>query len=340
MIDARSFSHDALEYIRIQSVKAVEGGLKITQVAKIFGVHRGSVSRWLKIYRTDGVDGLKQKPMPGKKQKLEKIQQEKLRVGVCCALPMHFGYLSTRWTTGIIQDLIKKNFSVNLHPSSVSRLLKRLDITVQRPERQSEGQDMEDVKRWMQEEFPIIKELAKQEGSVLYFLDEAGTCVDYHARASWSLKGLTPVIPMPRKYRDRVNMISSINSEGDLHYEVGTWSFNANKFIEYLKKLSEYANKPIWIVTDRHPVHVSKAVKKYTATTEGRIKLSFLPKYSPALNPVELIWGNVKSHKLIRYLIRNKQVLAEKASDLLESLKQSPDKIRAFFRKESVCYAI
>ncbi|CAK0774836.1 hypothetical protein CCP3SC15_40047 [Gammaproteobacteria bacterium] len=76
------------------------------------------------------------------------------------------------------------------------------------------------------------------------------------------------------------------------------------------------------------------------ATTNGKVQIFFLPAYSPELNPVELIWDNIKPQKIARYLIQSAKDLAEKATRLLESLKQMPDKICAFFKKESVRYAI
>jgi len=39
-------------------------------------------------------------------------------------------------------------------------------------------------------------------------------------------------------------------------------------------------------------------------TTNGKVKMFFLPTYSPHLNPVELVWNNIKSQGIARYLIR------------------------------------
>ncbi|CAK0754611.1 hypothetical protein CCP3SC5AM1_2010001 [Gammaproteobacteria bacterium] len=65
----------------------------------------------------------------------------------------------------------------------------------------------------------------------------------------------------------------------------------------------------------------------------------FLPTYSPHLNPVELVWHNIKAQGVARYLIRSVEELKIKATQLLESLKRMPEKVRAFFKEESVQYA-
>jgi transposase len=48
------------------------------------------------------------------------------------------------------------------------------------------------------------------------------------------------------------------------------------------------------VVPDGHPAHRSNAVKQFAASTGGRLRLFFLPGYSPELNPDEWVWKNVK----------------------------------------------
>jgi transposase len=39
---------------------------------------------------------------------------------------------------------------------------------------------------------------------------------------------------------------------------------------------------------DGHPAHRATATKEFAASTEGRLRLFFLPGYSPELNPDEM----------------------------------------------------
>jgi transposase len=84
--DARSFDHSTLEYIRIQTVKAVQEGYRIREVARIFCVHRASIHRWLKLARKGGREALKEKPVPGRKPAFND-QQEKILTLVCIYPP-------------------------------------------------------------------------------------------------------------------------------------------------------------------------------------------------------------------------------------------------------------
>ena len=337
--DARSLDHITLEYIRFQAVKAVREGHTVREVARIFGVHRSRVHEWVKLARGQGMEALKAKPVPGNPPKLDDQQQKVLTLWVCVFTPLAFGFDSTRWTTEIIKELIEKEFSIHMSRSAVGRLLHRLEITPQRPIRRAVERDPVVAAHWVNEEFPKIKELAAKEGATIYFLDEAGVCTDYHAGTTWSLEGLTPVIPATGG-RYRVNMIATVTAEGELDFQVGTQSLNGSTFVEYLKRLAQETSHPLWIVMDRYSVHRSKVVEEYLKTTHGKVKIVLLPAYCPHLNPVELVWNNIKAQKITRYFIRSVEELTNKVTPLLESLKSIPKKVQAFFREESVRYAL
>jgi hypothetical protein len=61
-IDARSIPPAAQERVRHLAVKAVLAGKKQVEVAKIFGVTRQAVGKWLKAYHCAGAKELKAKP--------------------------------------------------------------------------------------------------------------------------------------------------------------------------------------------------------------------------------------------------------------------------------------
>lgn len=59
--DARSLPSGAQAHIRRKAVKAVLDGEKQVEVAKIFGVTRQAVGKWVKAYREGGEKALKAK---------------------------------------------------------------------------------------------------------------------------------------------------------------------------------------------------------------------------------------------------------------------------------------
>ena len=45
-------------------------------------------------------------------------------------------------------------------------------------------------------------------------------------------------------------------------------------------------------IIDSLPAHKAKLVRDYVETTNGKLKLYFLPGYAPELNPDELVWSH------------------------------------------------
>jgi len=78
---------------------------------------------------------------------------------------------------------------------------------------------------------------------------------------------------------------------------------NADVFIEFLKRLMVGATHPIFLIVDRGPAHRAKKTKAFVETPGGKLRLFFLPPYSPDRNPDELIWKHLKAHTVGRSAI-------------------------------------
>ena len=86
------------------------------------------------------------------------------------------------------------------------------------------------------------------------------------------------------------------------------------------------------------PAHRATATKKFTASTEGRLKLFYLPGYSPELNPDEWVWKNVKHDRIGKTGVTSKQDLKSKAIGALRRLQKRPALVRAFFADPHLRY--
>ena len=135
-----------------------------------------------------------------------------------------------------------------------------------------------------------------------------------------------------------VNMISAITSKGKMKFMTYTGKMKAPVFCEFLKRLMQNVSTKIFLVLDGHPVHRSSQVKKFVQSTEGRLRLFYLPPYSPELNPDELVWNNVKS-KVGRSSIKGPDDFQDKVRYYLKSLQRTPEKICVFFQEPNLRYA-
>ncbi len=73
-------------------------------------------------------------------------------------------------------------------------------------------------------------------------------------------------------------------------------------------------------------------------STNGRLRLFFLPPYSPELNPDELVWNHLKTHGVRKRLLQTPAELRRYVLSHLRSLQRTPTRLRGFFQKPSLRY--
>lgn len=70
----------------------------------------------------------------------------------------------------------------------------------------------------------------------------------------------------------------------------------------------------ILVLWDGAPIHRSLLVKSYIASTGGRVLVERLPAYAPELNPVEYMWGHLKTHEIANLLVKQAWELSFEAT--------------------------
>jgi transposase len=336
--DGRKLSHNAREAIRIRAVQRILDGESPEIIAKTLGFHRSAIYQWLKRYETEGMEGLKYRKIPGREPKLTKAQRQKIFDIVTSKNPLQLKFRFALWTRGMVRELILDQFTVHLSEVSVGRLLRELGLTPQRPLHRAYQQNPARVEHWLQEEYPAIKREAKALGATIFFGDEAGIRSDHHSGTSWAPKGQTPVIRTTGS-RYNLNLISAINPRGKMRFMTVKGKLTADTFIEFLERLLKNQEKPVFLIVDGHPVHRSNRVKTFVEATEGKLRLFYLPAYSPELNPDEQVWNQLKNHRIGKLVLKSLEDMVEKVHSAMRSIQQSPRLIQSFFRHKDCLYA-
>ena len=335
--DGRKLDHKTREAIRIRTVKRIEAGESPEVIAKTLGYHRSCIYEWIARYREGGIEALKTKPIPGAKPKLNGKQLQWLFKTIVGQNPLQLRLPFALWTREIVRELIKREFGVKLSVVSVGRLLKKLGFTVQKPLHRAYQQNPQLVLNWQARELPRIRAMAKAENATIYYADESSIRSDYHSGTTWAPKGQTPVVHSTGSVF-KVNMISAISPRGSFRFMMYDGRMNADVFCEFLKRLIHGSEKTVYVIVDNHPVHRSYKVRGFVQSTKGKLKLFFLPPYSPELNPDELVWATMKK-KIGRQPLSSLSDLKERIISFVRSLNMLPDKVAAFFMHPSVKFA-
>jgi DDE superfamily endonuclease len=99
------------------------------------------------------------------------------------------------------------------------------------------------------------------------------------------------------------------------------------------------AKRAIFLIVDRGPAHIAKKTKAFVESLNGRLRLFYLPPYSPDRNPDELVWKHLKADTVGRMAITDKADFQTKVRASMRQLQNDPEKIRSFYQKPSLKYA-
>ena len=335
--DGRKLDHHTLQVMRQQAVKAAREGQPAASIAATFGVNVRTVFGWLAKFAEGGQNALLAKPISGRPPKISADEMRWIAQAVRDNSPQQFKFEFGLWTLSLIGELIKREFNKSLSLASVSRVMKLLGFSAQKPLYQAWQQDAALVRQWEAETYPAIKAQARAEGAMIYFADEAGIRSDYHTGTTWAPVGQTPVVGVTGR-RFSFNMISAVSPRGDFRFMIHEGNVTATTFKEFLTRLMVGATKPVFVIVDGHPIHKSKLVRDYVASLDGQLKLFFLPPYSPHLNPDEQVWAHVK-RQVSRRLVQNSDDMKKLALGALRRIQKLPELVKSFFLQPECQYA-
>lgn len=336
-IDARSYSHQTLEDMRLGAVKRVESGESPEDVAAGLGINRRTIYRWLSSYHYGGVEGIKAKPIPGGPRKLDAKQMGRLSRIVREKNPLQLKFEYALWTLSMLRELIWREFGVKLSEVSVGRVMRRLGFTPQRPLYRAWQQNPQMVQTWQEKEYPWIAARAKLEGAQIYFADESGIRSDHHAGTTWAPTGKTPIVKATGR-RFSLNMLSAVNAKGHFRFMTAEGGVTGAVFVEFLKRLIAGAEQKIFLIVDGHPSHKARTVKRFVENHVDSIELFFLPPYSPELNPDELAWVHIKT-KVAKVVAQSMDEMKAAVDRAMRQLQKMPNIVASFFHVPTCAYA-
>ncbi len=119
---------------------------------------------------------------------------------------------------------------------------------------------------------------------------------DYQAiQKTWFIKGQQRKIPTYGKNAG-VKLIGTLDYvTGNVYCEEHE-RYDAKVFLDFLKVvLSRYPKGKIVMILDNARIHHAKLIQPFLDEVKGRLKLMFLPPYSPDFNLIEGLWGWLKS---------------------------------------------
>jgi transposase len=160
---AMSPPRDWREARRLRAWELKRQGWQQQAIAAALGVTPGAVSQWLKRAAEGGLEALRNRIRPGPTPRLTLEQRARIPELLAHGAEA-YGFVGEVWTTARVAAVIAREFGVRYHPAHVSRLLRAIGWSVQRPIRRATQRDEAAIAAWYAERWPALKRGLRPKG--------------------------------------------------------------------------------------------------------------------------------------------------------------------------------
>lgn len=142
---------------RLRAFELKQEGWSQQNIACALGVGKSAVSQWMKRAREGGgKEALRKRSSPGAPARLSPDQRDRLP-GLLEKGAVAHGFRGEVWTCKRVAKVIKREFGIVYHPAHVSRILKRLGFSLQKPDRLADQRDEDAIQEWKEKRWPELK---------------------------------------------------------------------------------------------------------------------------------------------------------------------------------------
>jgi transposase len=266
-------------------------GLAHHDIARLAGVSRASVQRYLREFRAGGLDAIRRYPWKGQRSALDNHQT---------SLGDYFRQHPPR-SVKEAQHAIEQRTGIRRGATQVRRLLRRLGLQPRRvaavpipPQATAEGHAREQ-RQFLAGELEPVLAAARAGRRDVYFVD--GAHFVYAAFLGW-VWCVARLFVRAASGRKRYNVLGAVHAVTHELIRVANHTYlNAESVCALLRAVATAGvGRPITVVLD-NARYQKCALVQGVAQTLG-VTLLYLPGYSPNLNLIERVWRFVKKECL------------------------------------------
>jgi transposase len=138
-----------------------------------------------------------------------------------------------------------------------------------------------------------LENLSEQQIIDLYYSDESKVSLEPCVPYGWQFP--EEEVFMPTQKGEGLNCFALLKRNNECLIETTTENINSQFVFERLEELSTKVKKLTVVVLDNARIHTSQIIKERLKVWQQRgLYLFYLPRYSPHLNIVEILWRKLK----------------------------------------------
>jgi transposase len=265
------------------------------RTAEVLAVHRATVYRVAARFREQGELGLFDRRADNGPTKVGRSYLEALERAVRSS-PQDYHWARPTWTRELLVLTLRRLAGVSIHVGTMSRALRRIGARRGRPRPAVGCPAGQNPKRWRLYKIRrLLRELPDDEVAV--YADEVDIHLNPKVGSDWMARGQQKEVRTPGKNRKRYLAGALDARSGELLW-VSSKRKDSWLFIRLLAKLwARYPGaKVIHVIVDNYTIHSSEWTTWALRGAGGRIKLHFLPTYSPKHNKIERVWEDLHAN--------------------------------------------
>ena len=219
---------------------------------------------WIQALLCDGLESLVYQHAGGRPAKLTPSQKKRL-CDLVDAGPQAAGFEPACWNALLIQELIRREFSVLYDRYSVCELLRNLGYSFQKAQFVSDHLDEARRQAWLPQEWPQILREARRRKAWILFGDEASFPQWGSLSYTWARRGQTPTVKTTgkRKAYKTFGLIEFFS--GRLFHQGIDGKFNSDSYQAFLLSVLAQTTEHLFLIQDGAKYHTSKATKQFFA---------------------------------------------------------------------------
>lgn len=298
---------------RILMFLLLNDGKKQREIAEFIGCSLKTVAYWCVHGDPSNIESLEDRRKRGNNKKVTE-EYINLMLEVIDKEPLEYNYEFGRWTAARLAKHLGRETKISLSGSQVARILTQKKYTYLWAKYSLEDKQDRELRKVFKEKLEKYIRIAKEESKRLqiWFWDECGFSLRVIRRRTWTKKGKRKKVKGQRR-RGRVNVMGALRysdkkrlcfliKKGDsvTFYEQMKIFYNAliEEWVEGGNEVEDFKENAaeIIIILDNASFHKKQDIIEQISAEFPKIKLEYLPPYSPDYNLIELVWHSAKEY--------------------------------------------
>lgn len=344
-------SSQTAEHRQVQRAKIIllaGEGFSNAEISAKIGVHRNTVSTYIKKYLSAGLQYALSDSERSGKPNLITDEEKAFITNIACTKPKELGQAAELWTYRLLRDYIREHCQENGYSG-----LKNIAHTTVRSILESNEIKPNKMNYYLVKKDPEFQ--AKMHDVLVIYkqiemcFDESGNlCIDMDAPKTvtisydekpgiQALKNIAPDLPptighgsIGRDYEYK--RLGTVSLLAGLDLLTGTIipsvsdTHKSSDFVAWLKKVDALypEHDTIRLILDNHSAHTSKETMAYLETRPGRFAFVFTPKHGSWLNLIESFFSKMTRQCLKGMRVESKQELVDRIYQYCDEVNAAP----------------